>query len=512
MAGLVAASVSVSKAQPFAIAGDFNGWNNSYSLGGGPTIYTNIMTGGTAGNYESFKIIAVPGSWSTTYPGNNCQIKYDAGGSNTVYFYPGSFSDGWAPTANRVGYADPGNMAWEITGDFTANGGWSAGDANAQMTLQAGSVGVYTNIYIIPTAGSHNFKFRTPGTWSEVNFGSDFGNGGGNAVVVTTSANQAVLFQLDLPNGRWQAGGPPAYCNVQFSVDMTLVQQTDPGFDPTSVTVNGDALSPNGWGGTPCTNNPSAANTNVFISPYFSIQVGTAVQFQYRYLSSGNTMYDALGGISGVNRTLTVPNLTSTNIPTVYWDDALPTDLLNVDTTVTFTLNMTNALGTDAHVFDPTADYVFINGDFSGWLAWNPISLSSYMLANNPVGSEVYTYSQIFPKGHVRAVTYKYSINGVDDEAGFAQNHFRYIRSTNGVYNMPMDTFGTQYNEPKVGGLAIAPVSGGSLPITWLPYPNVNLQSSTNLINWQDVLNTRGASSTNWPAGNGSLFFRLIQQ
>jgi hypothetical protein len=239
------------------------------------------------------------------------------------------------------------------------------------------------------------------------------------------------------------------------------------------------------------------------------------VQYQFRYLSSGNTVYDAKGGVSGVNRSVVVPNLTSTNIPPVYFNDALPTDLLNVDTLVTFSVSMTNAVGYTngilEHVFDPNSDYVFINGDFTGWLAWNPISLAPYQLANNPVGSEVYTYSQTFPQGHSRSVTYKYSINGVDDEAGYAQNHFRYIRSTTGICNLPLDTFGTQYSEPKVGGLAIGSPSGGSIPITWLSYPNVHLQSSSDLMNWQDVPNTTGASSINWTMGSSNQFFRLIQ-
>lgn len=519
VAGLVAASASISQAQPYYIVGDvINGWSSPTAIlmNGGPTTYNYVVTGGTPGNYEQLKVTTAAGWSGPQYPGNNLQVKLDATGGNTIYFYPGTFSDGWSPLQNRVGLADPGNMPLEISGDFTtpqwgntvANGNNGTGsDPLAQMTLVAGSVGVYTNIYIVATPGSYNFKFRSPGTWSGASIGADMGSGG-NCVFTTTTANQAVLFQLDLPNGRWQAGGPPVFCNVSFSVDMTLVAATDPGFAPASVTVNGDAI---GWGGTTCTNDPTAANTNVYTSPYFSIAVGTSVNYQFRYLSSGSTVYDALGGISGHNRSVVVPNLTSTNIPPVYFNDALPTDLLNVDTLVTFSVSMTNAVGTDAHVFDPNSDYVFINGDFTGWLAWNPISLAAYQLANNPVGSEVYTYSQTFPQGHSRSVTYKYSINGVDDEAAAYQNHFRYIRSTTGVYNMPLDTFGTQYSEPKVGGLAIGSPSGGSVPITWLPYPNVHLQSSTNLFNWQDVPNTTGASSTNWPVGTSSQFFRLIQ-
>ena len=515
-AALLATSLGASQAQSYYLAGNFEGWCNDCNqmtdngpVGpGGSMQYSYLITGQTPSSVDTSGMKVTDGTWNNTWPGQNMNMEYNASGDATVYFYPGSFTDGYTPAANRVGYADAG-QPWEIAGDFTTPN-WSS-DPNAQMTLEAGTTGVYTNIYIIATPGTHNFKFRTSGTWSELQAGTDFSDNPGNAVVITTSPNEPVTFILDLPNGRWQAGGPPATCNVQFSVDMTLVAETDPGFTPSSVGIYGDAI--NSWGGTTCTNNPSAANPNIYYSPYFNLAVGTAVQFQYRYNSSGNTEYDALGGISGQNRTLTVPNLTSTNIPTVYWDDALPTDLLNEDTTVTFTLNMTNAVGTDSVVFDPTSDVVDVNGDFLGWLAWNPISLNPYSLANNPVGSGLYTYTTTLPKGHVRELTYKYSINGNDDEAGFAQNHFRYIRSTNGVYNLPVDTFGNQYNEPKVGGLSIGAPAAGSLPVTWLPYPNVNLQSSTDLIHWQNVANTTAASATNWPAikGSGSTYFRLIQ-
>jgi len=518
-AGLVAFSGAVAEAQPYYLAGNFEGWcNNCTEMTdngatgiGGSEQWAYQITGQTPDSWDTGGMKVTDGTWSNTWPGGNMNMHYDANGNATVYFYPGSFTDGYTPSANRVGFADLGT-AWEIAGDFTSPtwGGTSgtSSDPNAQLTLEAGKTGVYTNIYIIPTAGTHNFKFRTSGTWSDAQVGTDFA-GSGNAVVVTTSANEAVTFVLDLPNGRWQAGGPPPTCNVQFSVDMTLVQETDPGFSPTSVTISGDAV--NGWGGTACTNNPSAANPNVYYTPYFNLTVGTLVNYQYRYLSYGNTMYDASNGISGVNRTLVVPNLASTNLPTVFWDDEQPDDILNTATTVTFTLNMTNAVGTDNVVFDPTADSVYVNGDFLGWPAWNPISLSSSVLANNPVGSDVFTFTYTFPLGHSRAVTYKYSINGADDEAGYALNHFRYIRSTNGVYNFPMDTFGNQYVEPKVGGLTIGQHTNGVVPVTWLPYPNVALESSSNLTQWSVIANTMAASATNWPATNASTYFRLIQ-
>jgi hypothetical protein len=509
-AGLVIVSVSVLQAQPYYVVGTYNGWANPSATAMtdvGPVTggeeYSYQITGQTASGYGQAKI--TDGTWATAWPGDNFAFEYDASGNATIYFYRGSFSDGWSPLANRVGCADPGNIPLEVTGSFTSPN-WGS-DPNAQMTLAAGSSGVYTNIYIVPTPGSYNFKFRSPGTWAGVNIGADMGSGG-NCVFTTTTPNQAVLFKLDLPNGRWQAGGPPVYCNIQFSVNMTYEAANNAGFDPTSVTVNGDAI---GWGGTACTNNPTAANTNIYTSPYFSVAVGTSVQYQFRCLVDGTTQYDALGGVGGVNRNVVVPNLASTNVGPVVWNDASAADYINEDTLVTFSVSMTNAQQyPSGPAFVLGSDQVYVNGDFTGWLAWNPISLSSYQFTQTP-GTAVFTWSQTFLKGRGRSVTYKYAINGADNEAAPYQNHFRFIRSTNGVYNLPLDTFGNQYAEPKVGGLTIGSPSGGSIPISWLPYPNVNLQTSPDLVSWVNVANTTAASSTNWPMSSSIQFFRLIQ-
>lgn len=502
---LAAASATKMQAQPYAIAGDFNGWNNNdtASLVGGPGIYTNIATGGTAGNYEGLKIIAVPGSWTTTYPGNNCVLKYDANGGHTVYFYPTPALDGWSPTQNRVGYEDPGNMAFEIAGDFTTPN-WDS-DPNAQL-VSAGN-GVYTNTYIVATAGAHQFKFRSSGTWSGAQIGADFG-GGNNASFTTTSANQPVLFTLDLRNGRWFAVQPQTVCFVRFQVDMTLVAATDPNFIPSSVTVNGDAF---GWGGTACTNNPNSPTPNVY-SAVIPLLAGTAVQYQFRY-SNGQTVYDALNGQSGVNRTLTVPDLSSTNVPAVFFNDAAPDDLLNVDTAVTFSVNMANAVlyGT-ATPFDPQNDSLFTVGDFNNWTFGSPLDIADYRLTD-PDNDLIYTCTVTFPKGHNRALTYKYAVNDADNEAGFAQNHFRYIRSTTGTEVLPMDTFGVQYSEPKFGNLAIGAPVNARFPITWLGYPGVLLQDTTNLTStvWSNNPDTTGQNSTNWPVSSGNHFFRLVK-
>lgn len=504
VAALIAGSATQLQAQPYAIAGDFNGWNNSdtASLIGGPDIFTNTATGGTPGNYEAFKIIAVPGSWTTTYPGNNCVLKYDATGGHTVYFYPSPALDGWTPTVNRVGYEDPGNMSFEIAGDFTTPT-WDS-DPNAQL-VSAGN-GVYTNTYTVATAGTHQFKFRSSGTWSGAQIGTDFG-GANNATFTTTNASQQVLFTLDLRNGRWFAVKPQTVCFVRFQVDMTLVAATDPNFNPNSVTVNGDAI---GWGGTACTNNPSV-DPNIY-SAVIPMLAGTPLQYQFRY-NNGQTVYDALNGQAGVNRTLTVPDLTSTNIPPVFFNDAAPDDLLNVETAVTFSVNMSNAVlyGTSTP-FDPQNDSLFVVGDFNNWVFGAPLDMLSYRLTD-PDNDSIYTCTVTFPVGHTRALTYKYAVNDLDNEAGFAQNHFRYIRTTTGTAVLPLDTFGVQYAEQKVGGLTIGSPVSGHYPITWLPYPGVLLQDRADLTsgNWQNNPNTTGQSSTNWPVSNGNHFFRLVK-
>ena len=256
-----------------------------------------------------------------------------------------------------------------------------------------------------------------------------------------------------------------------------------------------------------------AANTNIYTSPNFSIAVGSSVNYQFRYVINGKTAYDAFGGVSGQNRTLVVPNVASTNIPTVYWDDASPNDVLIQDTPVTFSVNMT-ARWVRTRLCSIRAVTSFSSMVIlpAGWLGI-PLPCPLINWPTTPVGSGIYTLTETFPAGSIRSVTYKYSINGADDEAGFAQNHFRYIRSTGGApYNMPVDTFGTQYVEPKVGGLAIgSPLgridSGYLAALSERPSANQHRCMAT----WQDVPEDHGRQFQDMTMGNAAQFFRLIQ-
>lgn len=190
---------------------------------------------------------------------------------------------------------------------------------------------------------------------------------------------------------------------------------------------------------------------------------------------------------------------------------------------------MTNATEYGTNItFNPSSDTVYVNGAWIGWLGWNPIDLAGYELTNiNPPGL-LYSGTFSVPMGNSIPMTYKYGIDGTDNEAASGDNHLRIVRSTaTGAYSFPMDTFGDQYNEPSFGQLAVGPASSGTVPLKWLGAPNVTVQVSSNLTSgsWTNHSETSGTvwstgnystngliSATNWPAGSGSLFFRLIQQ
>jgi len=225
---------------------------------------------------------------------------------------------------------------------------------------------------------------------------------------------------------------------------------------------------------------------------------------------------------------------TAQTLPVVFWNDEDPNNVLLVPTTVTFTVNMTNAVDVFGNPFDPANDLVMVDGTFvtPNWPvmdhAADPVINSDYpshVLQNNPPGSSFYTDTFTVPPGTSLEIFYKYGIyhnssalnTNVDNEAGFGDNHERYIRAL-GTYNFPVDIFGIQRTnpaaatEPSFGNLAIGQPAAGQLPITWLGRPGVYLQSTTNLVTgvWVNVNATDGTNSDSWPQTAGSEFFRLV--
>ena len=311
-------------------------------------------------------------------------------------------------------------------------------------------------------------------------------------------------------------GPTPVNVDVTFQVDMSA-QVLNGVFDPTVDTV-GLAGGFDGWSGgnAVMTNNPNGSNTNLYSTVIHFYDFPTAVP-QYKFVCYGLTIAGTIWEnpnppTIGGNRFFTLGSNATVVLPSVYFSDLSAADLLPADTIVTFSVSMTNAIATSGHVFDPTADAVYLNGASGVWWGWGATP-ADWQLTNNPVGSEVYSLDVLFPKGKPVVVNYKYTINGGDNEAASGLNHVRYIRSV-GSYVMPLDTFGNQYVESSFGNLTAASAPGGKVAVSWLGRPGVRLQTRANLGSsgsWVEHAETDGLSSTNWTANGGSLFFRLVK-
>lgn len=424
--GIVAALTA--QAQPYYLAGDFNGWNNNLTtMSGGPTVYSYTTSGHTAGNWQGLKVLAIGGQWSPCYPGNDMHCKYDATGGNTYYFFPGVQTDGWLPAQNRVGFADPGNMSFELTGDFTSPA-WDS-DPNAQM-VSAGS-GVYTNTYTIASAGTHNFKFRTPGTWDNGVFtcGQDFGgeNGATAATVITTNANQKVFFQLDLPNGRFLAGASITLTPITFQVDMTEPIASG-AFNPNSNTVfAAGTFQASTWSGFVLTN--LISNTNIYVGTYPDANpVGTVEQFKFKFYTTNDTW-------EGVdNRPFTVPAGGLTNA-VVYFNDIYPTPSATTNH-LNFSINMAPQVYLGR--FNPAGgDTVAVEGTFQ-----SPQWTTTVALTNTPNATNAYLFGGSYTDGNYPGSfeSYKFVIVSTGGNT-FESGTNRAFLTPDGTNNFPLAYF-----------------------------------------------------------------------
>jgi hypothetical protein len=450
----------------------------------------------------------------------------------------------------NLGNFIPGTSTIQVSGNFN---GWTPGSGNLALdssiliTNQPSGLvtsNVYTGTFTsvaVSTNAHMAYKFVMNGNYGDNPSGLN--NDGGNNrffTMLPTDQTLPVVSYADAPYA-------PIVGNITFSVDMSIVALTDTNFiyGVSLVTVNGDLP---GWGGVTMTNNPTAANTNIYtVIGSWSDGVGASFQYQYRYTeaSSGSIVYDHLNGANGGggNRSYIVQNVPSTNLFSVFNDASLD-DYLLQPTPVFFSVDMNGAVGTDAHTFDPSQDNVYINGTFANWYAWESGSAPApappgYQMVEQGL-TTIYTNTIIIPAGNSPDVAYKFGMDPgaayggpLDDEAGFGLNHIRAVRATAfNPYVMPADKFGNQYAEPYFslsstggGNLTIGAPSGGSVPVTWLGRPGAHLQVTSDLVSgsWQDLIATDGTnwttgysstngfvSQTNWPA-SGQAFFRLVK-
>lgn len=511
-----------------AARGTFNGYGQFFltndPVGSNPYLFSGTLSDTTEANGSKMQYkfwtsnASAPNTgWEGTVSGQNrCVLLPATSGASLVLPTP-FYGDGGLPEIStvtfqvdmaqqiNVGAFHPATDILDVRGHFNSWSGSVNVLTNDPTILRTNQYGLVTsNVFVttVDVAASHaaaeGFKFVIqPSNWE--NPSAINSDGGGNRYFTSIPQTLPIVFFADA------AFAPVATLNVKFQVDMTA-QVIAGVFDPIGgyVQVRGEFTS---WGSNPvtCTNDPSSANTNLYTA-VIPITNGVGVVEQYKFWAS---VLPNSGWETTPNRSFTMVNASSLTLPTVFFNDTDPADLLPADTVVTFSVSMTNAVGTDGHAFNAQSDAVYINGPPNGFLGWGT---SLPLLTNNPTGSEIYSVDLLIPKGSPVMQTYKYGINGSDNEAAVNSNHVRPIRTT-GTYAMPLDQFGNQYAEPSFGNLLASRAASGHALISWLGRPGVHLQTRTNLTTapWVDHMETDGLSSTNWPAGSGNLYFRLIR-
>ncbi|HXT10021.1 MAG TPA: hypothetical protein VN873_00510 [Candidatus Angelobacter sp.] len=517
--------------------GTFNNWGAALTLvqQGASTIYTNTLddTTDTNGGKLEYKFVINGSTWETPASGQNRAVLLPATSGASLMLPTAFFNDAGAPVTNNITFQvdlsqqialnnfNPATDQAVVRGIFNNWSGTDLALTNDPSIARTNQFGLVTsNVWVgtFPISGSPGgaeaFKYVLATASSGDHWESPSAvnsDAGGNRYFANVAQTLPVVDFADAPYA--------PLSTLTFSVDMSVVMLTDTNFNPATVSMWGDF---NGWSsGVAMTNDPSASNTNIYtVSSPISSGNGGSIQYQFRYnqVSTGNTVYDHLNGANGGsgNRVYLVSG--STNVPPVTFNDAEINDYLTHPTPVLFSVDMTGAVGTDGHPFNPSADNLYINGQFANWYAWgggiNPSPAPpGYQMIEEGLGN-IYTNTIIMPAGTPVSFEYKYgmdenAINGgpSDNEAGFAQNHYRVVRSSAmNPYIMPTDKFGNQYREPFFNSgnetatqLAVTPATPGTVAITWLGRPGAHLQVTTNLNgNWQDLLATDG---TNWVGG-----------
>jgi hypothetical protein len=433
------------------------------------------------------------------------------------------------------------------------SGGFQSPQFAGGIILTNNPTSATSNIYTA-TVVDHNY----PGTqylppqngykFVIVNGASSTSESGANRSLVTVT-NSGTLPLAYFNNVSTYAAIP-----ITFSVDMT-VPLASGLFNPGSGDTVGCAgtFMTNQWtvgnvNSFLLTNNPTAANSNVYSGTYIDRNAPGSVE-QYKFVvntNGGGTAYESPASTGGGDRIFLLGGSAATN-PLVFWNDLNSSQVLLAATTITFTVDMGGAVDIFGFPFDSGNDLVIVNGDFLTPAFVTPSWPNFWMDATfylppfgndygpgNPNGpnfilqdsgdGQHFTGSFTVPAGHSRLVDYKYGIyhdsstfmTNCDNEAYSGRDRHRYVRTT-GTYAFPTDVFGAQQVNPSAGtevlyGIATGNTTSGYLPLSWLGFSGVHLQTCTNLSNqvWLDLTNTPGTGTTNWPTtGNGARYFRL---
>jgi hypothetical protein len=563
-----------------SVNGSFDGWSGNHTMTNNPAavnpnLYTGTVTNtsvaaGAVMDYQ-YRLVEANGTtvddYSSQADGDNyCALIPANGGSlATPYEY---WDDDGTAVANSITFQV--DMAEQLhLGNFNTNypvfcngsfegAGWDFTFQLANNPAQnvTNGQGIITSL---PYTGTYTTWSASPGAAAEYKFVYT------NLAINPTATNYEAPLLGDPDNGQNRFFQNAAQVlplvnfsdapfsatvtnNVTFLIDMS-VQAAVGNFNVANgntVEIHGDY---NGWGaGTTMTNSPTDPDTNHF---YFSYQyiAGQGTLAYFKYVIQPGTQWENVSAANqiGGNRWLTQVN-GNTALPLVYFSDEGPNTLPDFITVtncmVTFTVDMspaTNAsyTGNNGRNFIIGFDNVYLNGLNGGlnnsFWTWAPggVAPPPYEMVEVPADSVSPIYQLTVPVNQGQSVDliYKYGINGGDYEAGFGDNHTRYIRSIPN-YAMPTDAYGSQgsstSSELSFGNL-VAAKSSGNIVLTWLGRTGVHLQKTTSLtppIVWTQLPLTDGTNlivtqgpgtspsvgyaGTNYSSVSGNTYFELI--
>lgn len=523
---------------------------------GTSSIYTNTYKDANPTNtveQYKFRFISLANNTTNYDDSPNRQFTLKSGGQVLPLVYFNNIAAVPSATTNEIKFSiDMGPQIY--LGNFNPGAGdlikvygsfevpkWSGnfppvGNLTNNPTLSGNASNIYSGTFVdgnYPgTVHQYKFVIAPGGT------GANYENGSDRSLTTPTNSGTLALAYF---NGVSTYQAIP----ITFSVDMTV-----PRVLGMFNLANGDTVGCAGTfqtnsftvgaAGFILTNNPTASTSNIFSGTYIDRNAPGAGE-RYKFVintNGGGTAYEQPASTGGGDRQFLLGSVAMTN-PLVLWGDRNPNDVVLVETTITFHVSMTNALDRWGVAFDPNNDRVMVDGNFvqpafpvmSDFADPNIeiVFPNNLMNRDTPQGLS-YSLSFVLAAGSPVQVDYKYGIlrsagslnnTNIDNEAGFAENHTRYIRTsaTGGTYDFPLDAFGQQRTdpagaiEPLFGKLVIGGLSGGNFPISWLGIRGVHLQSSTNLTSgvWQDVSNTDGSNASTQPKTSGSKFFRLVK-
>ncbi len=355
------------------------------------------------------------------------------------------------------GNFDPANDTLDVAGSFN---GWAGGDELSD----ADNDSIYTGTFAIdPDTIEYKFRMLSGSTTWESVPNREY-------IVEGDAVLDTVWFDDYNPNALVDA-------EIYFYVDMNI-QLLNENFEPDSgdiVIVRGAF---NGWSGEAhqLTEDPSVGGLYVNSFEMDDVSLDAASEFKYViHKADGSDMWE-----SSDNRSYMIPTGHSytdsdgdgyVEVPTdtVFFSNIGWEDIIQQDVTVYFTCDITSAINalnageilidsqTDADTISSVDEIqaVYVNGLLGNWWDWGNNPEDYRMYDDGTHGDEtaddyVFTRGITLTAGQAKTQVYKYGINSLDNEAGFAENREMVIDDASATFYPEADCFGSQNTDERL--------------------------------------------------------------